>query len=76
MKEKLFYWNELKFDVSNQNVYPPKPASLLLADAAIKIIKPEEKVLDMCTGCGIVAIAIAKFVRNAKVFASSTLVKY
>ena len=38
MKEKLFYWNELKFDVSNQNVYPPKPASLLLADAAIKII--------------------------------------
>lgn len=55
---------------TNFDVYPPKPASLLLANIAIKTIKPKQRVLDMCTGCGIVAIAVAKFVPNAKVFAS------
>lgn len=70
MQHKFFNWRNLKFNISDQNVYPPKPASLLLADACIKIIKPEEKILDMCTGCGIVAIATAKFVPNTKIFAS------
>lgn len=60
----------LKFDIANKNVYPPKPASLLLAKTAIKNVKPQEKVLDMCTGCGVVAIAMAKFVPNLEVFAS------
>ena len=62
-------WKGLDIIVKH-DIYPPKPASLLLADAAVKIIKPNEKVLDMCTGSGIVAIAVAKFVPNAEVFAS------
>ena len=70
MKNKVFSWEGLKFNLSDKDVYPPKPASLLLAKTAIKVIKPKETVLDMCTGCGIVAIAIAKFVPNTKVFAS------
>lgn len=70
MKNKIFSWKGLKFNIYNKNVYPPKPASLLLADAAIKIIKPKEKILDVCTGSGIAAIAVAKFVHNVEVFAS------
>lgn len=63
-------WRSLKFDISNNNVYPPKPASLLLAKAAIKQIKPGKRILDACTGSGVVAIAIAKLVRNVSVTAS------
>ena len=70
MKKQIFSWKELKFDIANKNVYPPKPASLLLAKTAIKTIKSNSKVLDMCTGCGIVAISMAKFVPKTKVFAS------
>ena len=62
-------WKGLDIRVKN-DIYSPKPASLVLADVAIKNIKPKEKVLDMCTGSGIVAIAIAKFIHNVKVTAS------
>ena len=70
MSSGFFYWNGLEFDISNPNVYPPKPASLLLAECAVKIVKSGDRVLDVCTGCGIVAVAIAKFVPKAVVFAS------
>ena len=70
MMKKYFSWKGLNFDISNHNVYPPKPASLLLAETAIKNVKSGEKMLDVCTGCGIVAIAAAKFVPNIYVVAS------
>ena len=45
--------SELKFE-TDDNVYAPKPASLLLADEAIKVIRPGARVLDACTGSGVV----------------------
>lgn len=63
-------WNGLTFDTSNAEVYPPKPASLLLAEQAIKVIQPGDRVLDACTGCGVVAITIAKYVQHTDVFVS------
>ena len=70
MKGKYFQWNGLKFDVSDTDVYPPKPASLLLAKNAIKVVKHGNIVLDACTGCGVVATAVEKFIPESKVFAS------
>ena len=63
-------WKGLTFDTGDSEVYPPKPASLLLAETAIKVVRPGDKVLDACTGGGVVAVAIAKFVPQADVFAS------
>ena len=63
-------WKGLTFDTGDSEVYPPKPASLLLAETAIKVVRPGDKVLDACTGSGVVAIAIAKFVPQTDVFAS------
>ncbi len=63
-------WRGLKFDVSNQEVYAPKPATLLLAEAASKIVKPKDNFLEVGTGSGAIAIAIAKFVKGAKITAS------
>jgi release factor glutamine methyltransferase len=70
LENKLFYWNGLEFDRTNPNIYPPKPASLLLAETTIKVVKPENKVLNACSGSGVVAISIAKFVPNVTVFVS------
>lgn len=63
-------WHGLKFDVSNPEVYPPKPATLLFAEAVSKIVKPKENFLEVGTGSGAVAIAVAKFVKGSKVTAS------
>lgn len=63
-------WKKLKFDTSNPEVYPPKPATLLLAEAVTKIVKPNDKVLEVGTGSGAVAIAVAKFVQGTDVTAS------
>lgn len=68
--QKIFTWKGLEFDVSNPNVYPPKPASLLLAETAIRVLDPKQKILEVGTGCGVVAIAIAKFVSHAHVVAT------
>ena len=62
MENKIFSWKGLKLNVLNPNIYQPKPASILLAETSLKIVKSNDKVLDVCTGSGIVAIAIAKFV--------------
>ncbi|HEY4473938.1 MAG TPA: HemK2/MTQ2 family protein methyltransferase [Candidatus Paceibacterota bacterium] len=67
---KYLLWKGLKFDVSNPEVYPPKPATLLLAEAASKIVRPGDTFLEVGTGSGAVAIAVAKFVKNSKVTAS------
>lgn len=62
-------WNGLRF-LADPDVYPPKPASILLTEMAIKTVKPGQKILDCCTGCGIVGIAVAKFVPKAIVTSS------
>ena len=62
-------WKGLNIQTKN-GIYPPKPASLLLAEIAIKIAKPDQKILDACCGSGIVGIAISKFVQNTTVVAS------
>ncbi|HZX19966.1 MAG TPA: methyltransferase [archaeon] len=62
-------WKRLKIE-SGSEVYPPKPASLLLARIAAKIAAPNQKILDACCGSGIVAIAVAKFVPKSNVIAS------
>jgi len=63
-------WRDLQFETDDMNVYAPKPASLLLAEQAIGRIPPGARVLDACTGSGVVGIAIAKHVRGAHVTVS------
>lgn len=67
---KYFIWKKLKFDINNSSVYPPKPATLLLAEIAIQKLKPKDKVLEVGTGSGAIAIAIAKFVNGTNVTAT------
>jgi release factor glutamine methyltransferase len=62
-------WRGLAFE-TDDDVYAPKPASLLLAEEAIKSIQPGARVLDACTGSGVVGIAIAKHVPGAHVTVS------
>ena len=57
---KTLQWRNLEFDVSNADVYPPKPASLLLADIAMQEVQTQQRILDTCTGSGVVGIAAAK----------------
>jgi release factor glutamine methyltransferase len=63
-------WRNLEFETDDANVYAPKPASLLLAEEATKVIPPGARVLDACTGSGVVGIAIAKNVQGAEVTVS------
>ena len=58
-------WRDLPFDTADAEVYAPKPASLLLADWAIKRIQPGERVLDACTGSGVVGLAVARHVAGS-----------
>ncbi len=63
-------WHHIKFDTSNPEVYPPKPATLLLAEVASKVVKPKDNFLEIGTGSGAVAIVVAKLVKGVKVTAS------
>jgi len=56
----------------NENVLIPQPDTEILVEKTIEILKnyTEPKVLDLCTGSGAIAVSIAKYVPNAKVFAS------
>jgi release factor glutamine methyltransferase len=63
-------WNGLEFETDDADVYSPKPASFFFAEFATKLIHPGERVLDMCTGSGVVGIAVGKFVSNVSVVLS------
>lgn len=56
----MFSWKGLHFNIDDTQVYPPKPASLLLAEWAIKTVPEGAKVLDVFSGSGVVGIVVAQ----------------
>lgn len=52
-----FYGCKIKVD---ERALIPRPETELLADYAVKSIEDGDKVLDMCTGSGCIAISVAK----------------
>ena len=52
-----FYGLKIKVD---ERVLIPRPETELLAEAVIKSAEKDDKILDMCTGSGCIAIAVAK----------------
>lgn len=52
-----FYGLQIKVD---ERVLIPRPETEILAETVIKSVEQGDKVLDMCTGSGCIAIAVAK----------------
>ena len=62
---------KLKFLVT-KDVLIPQPDTEILVEEVIEILKNIQNpvILDLCTGSGAIAIAIAKYVQNVKIYAS------
>jgi release factor glutamine methyltransferase len=58
LRKRVFY-DELAFEVFDE-VYQPAEDTFLAADALTQIVKRGDKVLDVGTGCGILAIVAAR----------------
>lgn len=56
----------------DENVLIPRPDTEVLVEEVIKLAKSKENIaiLDMCTGSGAIAIALEKYLTNAKITAS------
>jgi len=56
----------------NSDVLIPRPDTEILVEEAIKLGKEKKNptILDLCTGSGAIAVSIAKYLPNAKVYAS------
>ena len=57
----------------DENVLIPQPDTEILVEEVIdkfKNYKEKLKILDLCTGSGCIAVSIAKYIKNAEVFAS------
>lgn len=50
----------LEFEI-NSDVLIPQADTEVLVEEALSVIEPGDKVLDMCTGSGAIAISIAKY---------------
>lgn len=62
-----FYNNKIKV---NENVLIPRDETEELVDRALNYIRDGDKVLDLCTGSGAIAISIKKVKENVDVLAS------
>lgn len=70
----------LEFKV-NKDVLIPRPETEILVETAIKlgqgsrVIGDRLKILDIGTGCGCIAISLAKFLSNAEIYAIDVSIK-
>ncbi|MBQ3080056.1 MAG: peptide chain release factor N(5)-glutamine methyltransferase [Clostridia bacterium] len=69
--EEKAYFMGLEFFV-DRRVLIPRQDTETLAEKAVELIKgrEEKSVLDLCTGSGAIAVAIAKYCKNARVTAT------
>ncbi len=58
----------------DENVLIPQPDTEILVEEVIKYIRKHRenklRILDLCTGSGIIAISIAKYLKNVEIYAS------
>ncbi|MGN0814858.1 MAG: peptide chain release factor N(5)-glutamine methyltransferase [Candidatus Coproplasma sp.] len=63
MGDTEFYGCTIKVD---ERVLIPRPETEILAEQAIKLAEEGDKILDLCTGSGCIAVAIAKNCKDKK----------
>ncbi|MGN0817641.1 MAG: peptide chain release factor N(5)-glutamine methyltransferase [Candidatus Coproplasma sp.] len=64
MGDTEFYGCKIKVD---ERVLIPRPETEILAEQVVKLAEEGDKILDLCTGSGCIAVAVAKHCRDKKV---------